>query len=97
MNVPWPNGKQRSTKAAILRYFLIASLGLSGCSHGYVMTLANGNKVSTANKPQLRNGAYIYKDAMGQEVVIPSSRVREITPASMAKEEKSRFSAPPGK
>ena len=64
---------------------------LSGCAHQYVMKLSNGMTVTTASKPKLKGANYYFKDATGQENVVPQSRVLEIEPASMAKEEKGRF------
>jgi hypothetical protein len=61
------------------------------------MTLTNGNRITTPSKPKLKNGVYYYKDVNGQVIPIPAGRVREVAPESMVKEEKPRFSAPPGK
>ena len=62
-------------------------LSLCGCAHQYVMKLTNGMKISTPSKPQLRGSNYYFKDARGEEQAIPQSRVMEIEPESMAKEE----------
>jgi hypothetical protein len=77
-----------------LPVFLLGILAVTGCSHGYVMTLSNGNRITTANKPRLDHGTYVYKDAMGRENSLPAGRVREISPTSMTKEEKPRYAAP---
>jgi hypothetical protein len=67
--------------------FLATLCLLSGCAHEYVMTLSNGVKLTTASKPVLKQGRYIYKDANGKQQFQPEGRVRQIEPASMAKEE----------
>jgi hypothetical protein len=72
-------------------------LVLSGCSHQYVMTLTNGTRMPTASKPKLEGGSYYYKDAAGRIASIPAGRVREISAASLAADDKSRFKAPPAK
>ncbi len=66
---------------------------LCGCSHTYVITMNNGMRLTTASKPRLEKGAYVYKDAKGKKCYVAEGRVREIAPASMAKEESSRFKA----
>jgi len=76
---------------------LIGLITLTGCAHTYVMTLTNGSQILTANKPHLERSAYYYKDAKGKECYVPAGRVREIAPASMVKEEKPMFGAPPKK
>jgi hypothetical protein len=55
------------------------------------MTLNNGTRLTTASKPRLKEGTYIYKDAKGQDCYVPAGRVREIAPASMAKDETLQF------
>ena len=75
---------------------LMLSLSLlCGCAHTYVITLDNGKRVTTASKPRLQNGRYVFKDAMGRPSFVPVSRVREIAPASMVKEEKPMFNTQP--
>ncbi len=58
----------------------------SGCAHQYVMRLTNGERIVANNKPQLKGSVYYFK-AGGQERRIPQSRVLEVEPASMAREE----------
>ena len=70
---------------------------LSGCQHAYVMTLNNGTQLTAANKPRLKSGIYVFKDAQGREARIAAGRVRDIAPASMAKDEKSQFKVPQAK
>jgi hypothetical protein len=66
---------------------LVGLLVLSGCASHYVIKLTNGGELTTASKPQLKDGAYHFKDAKGQERAIGAARVREIAPASIAAEE----------
>jgi hypothetical protein len=64
---------------------LAGLLVLSGCARGYVVTLNDGERIQTFNKPRLERGFYYYKDASGQDAPpVFSGRVREIAPASMA-------------
>jgi hypothetical protein len=51
------------------------------------MKLTNGATLTTASKPKLKGAYYYYKGPKGQEQVVPQSRVLEIQPASMAKDE----------
>ncbi len=78
-----------------MKNLLLLSLmcSLCGCAHQYVMKLTNGMKISTPGKPKLRGSTYYFKDAQGQEQAISQSRVMEIEPESMAKEE-NKFQAP---
>jgi len=80
------------------RFFLLALLLLSGCANQYVMTLNNGTKLTTANKPKLKQGKYFYKDGLGRENVVPAGRVRQIEPESFAREDekKNQFKPTPG-
>jgi hypothetical protein len=66
---------------------LVGLLVLSGCASHYVIKLANGGELTTASKPRLKDGAYYFKDAKGQERAVSAGRVREIAPASIAAEE----------
>jgi len=74
---------------------LLSLTVLCGCAHTYVITLDNGKRITTASKPKLQNGRYVYKDATGRPLYVPESRVREIAPASMMKEEKPMFNTQP--
>ena len=65
----------------------IGLLALSGCSSQYVLRLGNGESIVTANKPKLKDGAYYFKDARGQEHAVAAARVTEMEPASMARQE----------
>ncbi len=76
----------------LLTSLLFALLVLScGCARHYVIKLNNGGQLTTSGKPRLKGASYYFKDAKGQVRVVPASRVAEIMPASMAKEEKSPF------
>jgi hypothetical protein len=74
--------------------FALSAAALSGCSHTYVMKLTNGQTITTNGKPKLKGATYYYKDAQGNEVRIPQSRVSVIGPASMMKDEQTQFKAP---
>ncbi len=67
--------------------FLVCLIALTGCAHHYVLTLNNGAQITTASKPRLKEGVYYFKDAKGEEHFVAASRVRELAPASIAKEE----------
>ncbi len=64
---------------------------VTGCSHRYVITLNNNNRITSMSKPRFQGGNCYFKDANGQENSIPAGRVKEIAPASMVKEEKTPF------
>ncbi len=71
---------------------MVAFLAVTcGCSQQYLIKLNSGGQITTASKPRLKNGSYYFKDAKGNVQAIAAGRVREIEPASMAKEEKSPF------
>src|SRR5215470_3554194 len=72
---------------------LLATLAGSGCANQYVIKLSNGTELIAPSKPHLKGANYYYKDARGQEVAIPQSRVTQIAPASMVEEEK-KFEQP---
>jgi len=76
---------------------LLSVFMLCGCAHTYVITLDGGQRITTASKPKLKNGRYVYKDASGRDAYVPQGRVREIAPASMAAEEKPMFNPQPKK
>jgi hypothetical protein len=69
-------------------WFLLLLCSLCGCAHRYVMKLTNGMQITSPNRPKLKGSYYYYKGPGGEEQVVAQSRVREIEPASMAKEEK---------
>jgi hypothetical protein len=60
---------------------------LTGCAHHYVLRLNSGSEILTASKPKLKDGVYEFKDARGEEHLVPVGRVREIAPASIAQRE----------
>ena len=72
-------------RAALL--ILVGLLALTGCAHHYVLKLTNGGEITTATKPRLKDGAYHFKDAKGEEHLVPEASVREVAPASMAARE----------
>jgi len=51
------------------------------------MKLTNGSEITTATKPRLKEGTYHFKDAKGEEQLVPAFAVRELAPASVAKRE----------
>jgi hypothetical protein len=66
---------------------LIGLIALTGCAHHYVLKLTNGAEVTTATKPKLKDGVYHFKDAQGEDHLVPATRVRELEPASLAERE----------
>jgi hypothetical protein len=73
-----------------LLLLVTAAITLSGCSHSYVMKMTNNSRIVTANKPKLKNGFYVYKDAKGNEHSVSQGRISEIEPLSMADEKPKR-------
>jgi hypothetical protein len=76
---------------------LVGALVLTGCASGYVIKLTNGTEITSASKPRREGGAYVFKDAKGEEHSVAAGRVSEIAPSSMAaeaKKPKARPSAP---
>jgi hypothetical protein len=66
----------------LLPLLLLSLVLCAGCTRRYMITLNNGNQISTHGKPKLRDGVYYFKDIKDQETSVPSFRVREIAPAS---------------
>ena len=66
---------------------LIGLIALSGCARHYVIKLDSGAQITTSTKPKLNEDTYHFRDATGEEHLLPSFRVREIAPASMAERE----------
>lgn len=63
---------------------LVGLLILTGCAHGYVITMSNGERIHTTHKPKLVNGFYYFTDATGHDSrPVFSGSVREIAPAGM--------------
>ena len=71
-----------------LPLFIAVLLALTGCAHGYILTLNNGERIKAADKPHLDRGFYYYKDTAGKPQVVFSGRVREVAPASMVSADK---------
>jgi hypothetical protein len=63
---------------------LLVPLLLTGCAGRYVMTLTNGNRITTKGKPKVNGDVYVFTDYKGHPGSVPTGRVREIAPASMA-------------
>jgi len=76
---------------------VIAALFLCGCTSSYVIRLNNGLRITTASKPKLQHGYYVFKDAKGNVQQIPQGRVVEVSPASMAEDSDAKFKPPPPK
>lgn len=64
--------------------FLVVLLGTFalGCHSHYQLTLNNGNQITTANKPKLINGYYVFKDVNGNTNYVSQTRVKAIEPRS---------------
>jgi hypothetical protein len=76
---------------------LLAAVLLTGCTHHYVITTTSGTRIDTSTKPRLKNGFYVYKDALGRDQAFSAGRVSEISPRSMMSKEKEGFTYTPGK
>jgi len=78
-------------KKIIMLLSVSLMLVLCGCAQSYIIQMTNGTRITSANKPKLKNGTYVFKDALGNESSVPAGRVQQISPASQSKEEKSPF------
>ena len=60
---------------------ILASALLTGCARHYVITLNNGNTISTQGKPKLNpeHSAFLYKDAKGKPDFVAAGSVKEIS------------------
>src|SRR5262245_38821260 len=83
-----------SMKRTVPLLFLLGLLTLSGCTRHYVPTLNGGAQIDAVNKPKLKNGMYVFKDASGRENSISSGRVREISAASLSAGKSKGFKPP---
>lgn len=81
----------KTIERRIMAMVAVIGLVLTGCARNYVITMNNGRTLNTASKPKLEKGFFVWKDAKGEKQYLSQSRVREVSPASMAKEEKERF------
>lgn len=70
---------------------LLGVLVGAGCAQHYTIKMSNGSTITTASKPKLQGSYYHFKDATGQDNVVPQGRVMLIEPTSMASEEKKQF------
>ena len=63
---------------------LLGAVLLTGCMHGYDITLVNGIKITHVSKPKLnkQTGVYTFKDIKGRTNSINAARVVEIAPHS---------------
>jgi hypothetical protein len=68
-----------------LLLLLLAGL-VAGCATRYNVTLTSGRTISAKGKPRFdkTRNSFVFKDATGQQVVMPAMRIREIAPASMS-------------
>jgi hypothetical protein len=63
---------------------LVVLLILTGCAHGYIITMSNGERIHTTGKPRLENGFYYFTDATGHDSrPVFSGSVREVAPVGM--------------
>lgn len=72
-------------------FSLFALLLFSGCASRYVITMNNGNRVTSRGKPKREGASYVFKDASGRSTSVPAGNVTEIEPASMTKNDNLKF------
>ncbi len=65
-------------KQILLRLVLLVAMLGAGCRSHYQLTLNNGGAITAYSKPKLVSGAYVFKDANGQETQVSAGRVRAI-------------------
>jgi len=71
-----------SSGITMKRHLLLAAclLALAGCSSEYIISTADGQMITTDNKPKLdkASGMIRFEDAEGKEQMIPQSQIRQI-------------------
>ena len=67
--------------------FLVPLVGLSGCTHQYLLKLTDGDQIISYSKPKLQDDAYHFTDEARTEYVMPKSRVVKIQSVSVVKQE----------
>jgi hypothetical protein len=72
----------------LLACLLLATLGV-GCARNYAITTSSGRVITTNGKPvyDKANSCFRYTDVRGEARTIPAGSVREIAPASDARDE----------
>jgi hypothetical protein len=73
---------------------LVSLVSLCGCAHQYLMKLSNGDRLVSVTKPKLQATNYYFRDASGQEHVIPQSRVAKIETGWVVKEKEKPLASP---
>ena len=73
---------------------LLGCLAFSGCARHYILVLNNGSQVDAWGKPKLANGSFHFKNAQGKDSQVSSSRVTEVAPASMVRDEQKAMIPP---
>jgi len=76
---------------------LTGILLLTGCARNYVIVQNDFSRIYVHNKPKFKDGYYYYKDAHGEQQVISSNRVREVSPADMVSNPNAPFKPKPWK
>jgi hypothetical protein len=66
---------------------LLGTVFLTGCMHGYDITLVNGMRITRVSKPKLDKeaGVYTFTNIKGEKESINAARVIEIAPHSNPK------------
>lgn len=75
----WTRQLKNPARATVAALCLCCSFVLTGCSHGYALTLSNSDVIYARTKPRLNDrGYYVFKDGQGQEQQVKAMRVRMI-------------------
>jgi len=95
----WPSALNRSMKSlpVLVSVLLLVLLG-AGCARNYNIITHSGRSITTKGKPKYdeANSSFKYTDVRGEARTIPAGSVREIAPASDAKDP-TRFNPQPGR
>jgi len=83
------------SKSKLALTLLVGLAVLCGCAHEYLIKISNGDQVISLSKPKLQETLYHFTDEMGQQHVIPQSRVVKIESISVVKEQQKP--SPPAK
>jgi len=64
----------------IFLFVLLLGMATVGCHTRYLMTLSNGNRITSVGKPKYENGKYRYIDINGQTNYVSASSVQTLEP-----------------